>query len=93
MKARGYLVRVPVTELDETFLGLEALLTSGADAVAGGISDVLQCTAVDHCRALATVVFGPTHTHLWLNGGRYVLPPCMSAVVAPPEVALEPASS
>lgn len=96
MKARGYLVRVPAVELDETFLGLEVLITTRALAVAGAISDVYQCapTSPDCPDPGARLFFGfgATHTHLWVAGRRLLLGPGATVVAAPPEVALEPAT-
>lgn len=94
MKARGYLVRVPAADLDETFLGLEVLVTARALALAGAVSDVHQCapTSPDCPVPLALLFFGSTHTHLWVAGRGLILGPGATVVAAPPEVALEPAS-
>ncbi len=94
MRARGYLVRVPASELDETFLGVQVLVLGGEiDARAGGISDLLQCTAdTAHCPTPWLGVFlGVAHTHAWIGGDHVFLPSSTSVVTAPPEVALEPA--
>lgn len=91
MKARGYLVRIDAAELDAMFIGLDALIVDATLVAAGGISDVLQCSAdTAHCvNPLAGLLFGWDHTHLWLNGDCFFLPAGVTVVVAPPEVALE----
>lgn len=91
MKARGYLVRLRASELDETFIGLQLLVTTSRDAAVGGVSDVFQCTPeTGPCGCeLARWLYGPTHTHLWLAGDHYFLRSDMNVVTSPPECALE----
>lgn len=75
----GALVRVPVHELDETFIGTQLLVTStcplrGRQTVAGGLSDLLQDPAGQWCV-------------LWVGGRRVVAWPTDVVVAEPPPTA------
>jgi hypothetical protein len=72
------LVRVPVVDVDGTYLGLPVLVTSAGTTRKGGVSDVHRCTVGDlYCpettnwAQLFRVVV--THTHLWFGGFHVVL--------------------
>lgn len=91
MTARGYLVRVVPSSIDETFVGLKVLFTSPrSEVVCGGISDALQCTYdTAHCpRNVIGWVLGHVHTHLWIAGEHWVLNDAATVLASPAESAI-----
>ena len=88
------LVRVAPSELDETYLGVDVLVTgrspSGLEAARGGISDLVTFPAGTEveCTHGRVHTLGRPITVLWVGGRRLVVDDDAVVLTAPPPAAL-----
>lgn len=92
------LVRVPVPDLDVTYLGLQVMVTGGGESRKGGVSDLHRCVAgTSGCpTAIRSPLLGSsrvaqTHTHVWMGGWAGLLLDTDVVLAPVPPAALEPA--